>query len=254
VADLRSFPAQAGGSRYVRGIMIAVTFALPTESSEFLSRLRNKSHADRNGIMLIGGNIDDRQLEVLHTGVGEKVCRERIGKFLQDQQFELLISSGFAGALNDELAIGDLLLAKNFSTVDMNESRWSLSELPARTGDLLTSRALIDSTEKRNRLGGTSGAAAVDMETEFIARACAAHAIPLLSLRVITDTPREPFPAPAHVLFDIAKQKTNLVTFAAFFLAHPNRVPRFVQFARRIAAARKILANALVDVVRSIEI
>jgi len=234
--------------------MIAVTFALPTESSEFLSRLRNKSHADRNGIMVIGGNIDDRQLEVLHTGVGEKVCRERIGKFLQDQQFDLLVSTGFAGALNNELQVGDLLLAKNFSTIELNENRLSPSRLPIHMANLFTAPTLIDSSDERSKLARTSGAVAVDMETEFIARACAAHGIPLLSLRVITDTPREPFPAPAHVLFDIAKQRTDLPKLATFLLTHPNRVPGLIQFARRIANGRKILANALVDVVRSIEI
>jgi nucleoside phosphorylase len=231
--------------------MIAVTFALPAESSQFLRRVRNKSRVNRNGTRIIRGNIDDREIEVLHTGVGESVCRERAGKFLEDQQFELLISAGFAGALNDQLQIGDLLLAKNFSTVHLNEKR-SLSTLPIHAADLLTASALIDSAEERNSVARASGAAAVDMETEFIARACAAHGIPLLSLRVITDTPREPFPAPPNVLFDIAKQRTDLAKLTKFFLAHPNRIPSLVQFARRTAQARKTLADALVEVVQNL--
>lgn len=228
--------------------MIAVTFALPAESSGFLRRLVNQSRTDRNGIRIIRGIIADREIQVLHTGVGEKACRERLGKFLEGQQFDLLISTGFAGALNDQLQIGDLLLAKNFSTIDLNEKR-SFSTLPIHTADLLTASALIDSSEERNNVARASGAAAVDMETEFIARACAAHGVPLLSLRIITDTPREPFPAPPNVLFDIAKQRTNLAKITKFFLTHPNRVPRLTQFARRIAQARKTLADALVTVV-----
>ena len=90
------------------------------------------------------------------------------------------------------------------------------------------------------------------METEFIAGACADHGIPLLSLRVISDTLDEPFPAPAHILFDIAKQRTDLPKLAAFFLAHPNRIPRLIQFARRIANARKVLANALVTLINKL--
>jgi nucleoside phosphorylase len=231
--------------------MIAVTFALPAESSEFLSRLRNKSRTDRNGIRTIRGNIDDREIEVLHTGIGEKVCRQRLGKFLEDQQFDLLIGSGFAGALNDELQIGDLLLAKNFSTIDLNE-RCSFSGLPIHTADLLTASALIDSSEQRNNVARASGAAAVDMETEFIARACAAHGVPLLSLRVITDTPRKPFPAPPNVLFDIQQQRTDVLRFAAFFMAHPRRIAQLIQFATRIARARTALADALVKVLRDL--
>jgi nucleoside phosphorylase len=234
--------------------MIAVTFALPAESSEFLRRLGNKSRADRDGIATIRGKIGDRDVEVLHTGVGEKVCRQRLGRFLEDQQFDLLISTGFAGALSDELQVGDLLLAKNFSTIELNEKRSSVSRLPIHMADLFTAPTLIDSSDERTEIARTSGAAAVDMETEFIARACAAHAIPLLSLRVITDAPREPFPAPGHVLFDVATQRTDLPKLATFFLTHPNRISRLIQFARRIANARKILATALIEIVPRIEI
>ena len=234
--------------------MIAVTFALPAESQEFLRFLGSKSQIDRNNIPIIRGKIDDRQIEILHTGVGEKVCRQRLGKFLQDQQFDCLISAGFAGALTNELRIGDLLLAKNFSTVDLGERGSSLSSLPIHFADILTVPALIESGEERVKLALASGAGAVDMETEFIARACAVHGIPVLSLRVISDTPKELFPAPTDVLFDIERQQTQMLKLATYFFAHPHRVPRLVQFARRIARARKILADALADVVRNIEL
>jgi adenosylhomocysteine nucleosidase len=231
--------------------MIAVTFALPAESSEFLRRLGNKSRANRNGIRIIRGTLNDRTIEVLHTGVGEKACRERLRRFLDDQQFRLLISAGFAGSLNHELQVNDLLVAKNFSTVDVKQAQSSCSNVSIHAANLLTAPALIDSSEERKRIARESGASAVDMETEFIARACAAHGIPLLSLRVITDTPGEPFPAPPNVLFNIERQRTDLLKLGAFFLVHPTRVPSLVQFARRIARARKILASALVGVVRS---
>ncbi len=84
--------------------MIAVTFALPAESSEFLRRLGNKSRADRNGVSIVRGTIGHRSIEVIHTGVGENICRERIGKFLENQQFDFLISAGFAGSLNHRTA------------------------------------------------------------------------------------------------------------------------------------------------------
>ena len=227
--------------------MIAVTFALPAESSEFLRRLGNKSRANRNGIRIVHGTIGHRSIEVIHTGVGENICRQRIGRFLENQQFEFLISAGFAGSLNHELQVNDLLVAKNFSTVDLKHA--SLSNVSIYAANMLTVSALIDSGEERERIAHESGAAAVDMETEFIARACATHGIPLLALRVITDTPTQPFPAPPSVLFNIQKQRTHVAALARFFLAHPGRVLGLVQFARRITRARKILSNALVRIV-----
>jgi nucleoside phosphorylase len=242
--------------------MVAITFALPAESAEFLRCLRDKSRADRNGIRTIRGKIDDRAVEVLHTGVGENVCRQRMAKFLSatgrirrgkhDQHFDYLISAGFAGALNDRLQVGDLLIAKNFSTLWSAENRSSLSSLPIHIADLLTVPALINSGEDRNKLALTSGAMAVDMETEFIARACTVHGLPLLSLRVVSDTPKELFPGPTDVLFDVERQQTQMLKLATYFFAHPHRVPRLLQFARRIVRARRILASALVTIVRGL--
>ena len=61
--------------------MIAVTFALPGESRDFRRLLSHQGH----------------EVAVLHTGVGEKICRSRLGPWLDAQPFDLLISSGFAG-------------------------------------------------------------------------------------------------------------------------------------------------------------
>jgi nucleoside phosphorylase len=245
--------------------MIAVTFALPAESAGFIHLLSNKSRVDRNGVRTIRGKIEDHAIEVLHTGVGEKVCRQQLGKFLsarhtaglirggeQDQEFDCLISAGFAGALDNDLKIGDLLLAENFSTVHLSETGASLSGLHIHIANLLTVPALIDSPEERNKLALKSGAVAADMETEFVARACAAWGIPLLSLRVISDTPHNRLPTPANVLFDIERQQTQMLKLATHLLAHPSRVPRLIHFARRIAHARKILTDALVAVLRSL--
>jgi nucleoside phosphorylase len=229
--------------------MIAVTFALAAESSGFLRLVHNKTRSDRNGITTIGGEIDDRAIDVFHTGVGEKVCRQRMARFLQDRQLDCLVSAGFAGALSDQLHVGDLLLAKNLSTVDLSETRSSISDFSTHIANLLTVPSMIDSSDERNRIAQTTGAAAVDMETEFIARACAEHGVPLLSLRVISDTPRQPLPAPPRVLFDLDEQRTNFGRLAFYLGKNPPALWRLIVFARRIARAREALANAIVAAV-----
>jgi hypothetical protein len=111
---------------------------------------------------------------------------------------------------------------------------------------------MIDSREERIKIAQTTGAAAADMETEFIARACAEHGVPLLSLRVISDTPSEPFPAPSRILFDIERQRTDAMKFTLHFLRHPNRVPRLILFAKTIGQARETLASAIVTLMREL--
>jgi hypothetical protein len=144
------------------------------------------------------------------------------------------------------------LLAKNFSTVALSANRSALPSLPICTADLLTVSELIDSSDERNRIASTSGAAAVDMETEFIARACAEHGVPLLSLRVITDTPRQPFPAPMKVLFDMERQRSDYRQLSSYVLKNPGTLWRLIRFGIRVAHARKTLTEAMVDLVRNL--
>ena len=213
--------------------MLAVTFALPDESREF--------------VRLLGGRHEE--VIVLHTGVGEKACRTRIESFLDSQRFDFLISGGFAGGADPSLGVGDLLLAENFSDPQLLARAQAL--LVSRVGRLVTTACVIESESDRAQLARENGAAAVDMETEWIALACAARKIPMLSLRAISDTAAAPFPAPPGVLFDLERQKTDAFKLATHLLRHPSRVVRLMRFARQIAAARATLGTALYELVAS---
>ena len=232
--------------------MIAITFALPAESSGFVGLLQNKSKRRNKGITTIVGTVDDHLVEIFHTGVGEKICRQRMARFLQDRQLHCLISAGFAGALDDQLGVGDLLLARNLSTADLSGTLDFLTNLSIHVANLLTVPSMIDSREERNRIAQTTGAVAVDMETEFIARVCAEHGVPLLSLRVISDTPCHPLPAPPRVLFDLDEQRTNLGRLAFYMAKHPPAIWRLISFARQIGRARKRLSHAIIALVREL--
>jgi adenosylhomocysteine nucleosidase len=233
------------------GSIIAITFALPAESSDFVRLLTKPAPSVGAGGESIRGQIHGRSAAVFHTGVGEKSCRARIEKFLRQQQFKYLISAGFAGALDPELRAGDLLLSENFSSPELlRASRLDFAGGRLSVGKLATVPVVIDSKSERDRWAAESGAAAVDMETEFIAAACAARGIPMLSLRVISDTPAEPFPAPPGVLFDLEKQETNFGRLALHLVKHPGALMRLNAFRRRIGLARQSLTSALDKLLR----
>ena len=212
--------------------MIAVSFALPAESSLFLRRLRDPS-----------SSLAGKDVVVLHTGVGKIAAQNRIAEFLRMQSPTQLISAGFVGALNDELRVGDLLLAENFSDCELRLAAERVLDL--RIGRLITTDAIIDSLGEREALTRETGAIAVDMETEFLAEACAAARVPMLSLRVVTDTPKQPLPAPPQVLFNLAKQKTEPLTLMRYLARHPSSIPRLIAFGHRISSARRGLTTAL---------
>jgi nucleoside phosphorylase len=231
--------------------MIAITFALPAESSDFVRLLTKPIISAREGVENIRGQIHGRSVAVVHTGAGKKSCRERIENFLRHHQFTYLISAGFAGALDEELQIGDLLLSENFSSPELLGSpHLDFADDGLFVGKLATVPAVIDSKPERDRWAAESGAVAVDMETEFIAAACAAHRVPMLSLRVMSDTPSEPFPAPPNVLFDLEKQKTNFGRLALYLVTHPRSLKRLSVFRQHVVLARQSLTLALDKLLR----
>ena len=215
--------------------MIAVTFALPSESSDFRKLLAK----------------DQDKVAILHTGVGAPICQARIGPFLDRQRFEYVISSGFAGGVVQSLGVGDLLLAENYSDPTLLDAARQL--LIAREGQLATADRIIETQAERAEFALQHHALAVDMETESIAQACAARKIPLLSLRVISDTAGAPFPAPPQILFDVERQRTPAVRLAGHLFRHPSAIVRLSHFARQISQARRYLAAALLVVVREVD-
>ncbi len=214
--------------------MIAVTFALPRESRDFRRLLTAGNH----------------EIAILHTGVGEKICRQRIEPFLDRQRFDFLISSGFAGGIEPSLGVGELLLAENFSDPKLLARGRDI--LIARVGKLFSTQDVIESAAERETLQGESGALAVDMESSAIAAACAERELPMLSLRVISDTAAAPFPVPLPVLFDLERQATNARRLAGHLLTHPSAIVRLLRFSRQIAAARAELAAGLATLLRSL--
>lgn len=233
--------------------MIAITFALPAESSGLVALLREKKRSACGNTRITHGRIDNASVAILHTGVGGKVCRQRMEDFLRDRQFDYLVSAGFAGAIREHLQVGDLVLAENFSDPQLlSTAQRILSDRKIHVAQLFTSSTIIDSLAERNKIADQQGAVAVDMETETIAQICRARGIPLLSLRVISDSLRDPFPAPPSILFDIERQRTNIGNLSLYLLRHPITVWSLIRFARQIARARKVLTDAIADLVRKL--
>src|SRR3954447_26878186 len=102
--------------------MIAITFALPAESSDFVRRLEHPGRNSREGVETFRGQLHGKNLAIIHTGVGRHACRERLEVLLRRENFSALISAGFAGALEKDLRVGHLLVAENFSNQELLSS------------------------------------------------------------------------------------------------------------------------------------
>jgi len=130
-------------------------------------------------------------------GMGE----ERAGQAAQDLLAAgagALLSWGFAGALDERLKAGELLLPGNIISRDgrrlPTDPAWrqrlhrQLSpHLSIHTGDLADSDSIISGTEQRRQLRQQSDAAAVDMESAAIAIRAERAGVPFMAVRAVSD-------------------------------------------------------------------
>jgi adenosylhomocysteine nucleosidase len=108
---------------------------------------------------------------------------------------KIVLSAGFAGALQPGYRVGDVILATE--VLDAEGDRWPTSwpgELPAgpwqpplRRGKLLTVARLVSGPPTKGELGEKYGALAVDMESATVARECSRQGVPFGCVRAISD-------------------------------------------------------------------
>ena len=203
--------------------MIAVTFALPQESGDFLHALH---HAGRSGDgPFVLGNLGVEEIVVAHTGIGRAAAEKTVRALLAAHRPRRLIAAGFAGALDPTLRVGDIV-----------------------EDGLVTRDAAAETPEAKAELVRETCARAVDMETSAIAAVCAEAGVPMQIVRAISDTAHAPLPIPFSVSYDLATQKPRPLAVIRYVLDHPETAIPLGFFIRDLATARAALARRLLEI------
>ena len=154
-----------------------------------------------------------------------------------------VISIGLAGALSPLLEVGEVVIADQIMTGTENwdcDGNWRLrlaSRLPAaHQGLLFGSDMIIEHPDTKAGLHKTTGALAVDMESQVAARFAAARRLPLAGLRVISDDASHVLP-PAALVAMKPDGGIALGRVLWSLLKRPAQVPALVRTARASSKA-----------------
>jgi adenosylhomocysteine nucleosidase len=120
---------------------------------------------------------------VVCGGVGAEAARRTAEAVIGLYQPGLLISAGFAGALDPSMSVGDTLTASQ--VIDAKDGSRMDSE--AGSGILITFDTVAD-VEQKARFASAFGAHAIDMEAAAVGKSAQAHGIKFLACKVISDT------------------------------------------------------------------
>jgi len=138
----------------------------------------------------------DENLLIRVSGMGDAAARHAATALCNQEEIAGLISFGVAGALDDSLQAGDLILPeavladRNYPTDDAwcARIRYCLPKHINVIRDTLVTSDVVLTTEAAKRtLAARSGGCAVDMESGAIAAVAAEKGIPFLVIRAISD-------------------------------------------------------------------
>jgi len=185
----------------------------------------------------------ERQLhrkERLITGMGRRNASTQFLEALRHISPDRVLTCGFAGALNPEFKIGDVLFDEDFDA-GMNQALLSAGAIPAKF--YCSVRVAVTAAEKAE-LWRTTGADAVEMESSVIRSLCRERGIPSATVRVISDAANEDLPLDFNALMT-SEQKISMPKLMGKLLKSPRSIPRLMDLQRNTRHAAQRLADVL---------
>ena len=181
---------------------------------------------------------------LLANGPGPKLAARAVNAAREREKLDALISVGFCGALDPELAPCDIFIATQVIGTGSPLVPARLSR-PHKAGTLLSldrvACTAVEKTELRKM-----GADVVEMEAGAVAQRAEHYNIPFYAIRVVTDTAQEDLPMDFNRVrgpegrFDRAK-----IIRAA--IRRPQLIPGLMKLNQRCNAAAQTLGDFIAD-------
>ena len=194
--------------------------AMPEEMQEIQKLMKEILTIEIYGLNFIKGKINNKQVVLVEAGVG-KVNAARTTQILIDKfEVDAVINVGSAGASNDELNIGDIVIGKKLVQHDFditafghpkgyisnagqyfNSNKQLIeqmenaiqnledSDFKILVGTIASGDIFCTETKMKDKIRNKIEADAIEMEGAAIAQVCQLDNVPFIVIRGISDSP-----------------------------------------------------------------
>jgi uridine phosphorylase len=220
-------------------------------------------------------------VSVLLTGIGRRNAERSLREFLaggasvlasrfQEAPFSetrlastlappaMVLTCGFAGGLNPDLKLGDVVfenpnrrdeLHESLSKVEVGDSQSSslrekLLAAGAKPATFFCADHIATTAAEKKKLRDETGADAVEMESAAIFAVCREHGIPCATVRVISDTANEDLPLD----FNQLSKPDQSLDYGKLFMAiakSPGKIGALMKLQKQTQFAAEQLAQVL---------
>lgn len=126
--------------------------------------------------------FEDGEAALICGGIGAEAARRATEAIIQEVHPVLVVSAGFAGALDDSLRVGDVLQPRTV----INAADGAQTDVGSGEG-ILVSSASVAGREQKSRLAKAYGASVVDMEAASVAQGAQAREVDFGALKAVSD-------------------------------------------------------------------
>jgi purine-nucleoside phosphorylase len=188
----------------------------------------------------------------LIVGIGRANAEKSVRSFLGSAGAppSLVLTCGFAGGLNPDLKLGDVIFESGKQKAESGNWEERLLAAGAQPAKFTCTDRIATTAMEKWKLCLDTGADAVEMESAVIHAVCAERNIPCVTVRVISDTAHEDLPLDFNAL---AKPDRNIDfgKLAWAIAKSPRKIPQLMQLQKKTKFAAERLAAVLGKIIPS---
>jgi adenosylhomocysteine nucleosidase len=188
---------------------------------------------------------------ILIVGIGRQNAGKSVRGVLADGKStvpELVLTCGFAGGLNPDLKIGDVVFESPEPSIFNLQLATRLTVAGAKPAKFFCADRIAITVREKKELHKETGADVVEMESAAIHAVCRERGISCATVRVISDTANEDLPLDFNTL---AKPDKSL-DFGKLFFAiakSPGKIGALMQLQKKTSFAAAQLAAVLEKII-----
>ena len=195
---------------------IAIMGAMPEEIEPIIGKLKNLKETVYAANKYYEGTYNGKKVVVAYSKIGKVFAALTSTILIEKFGCDKLLFSGVAGAISDELKIGDLIIADGLCqhdlditafghpfgyvpegevTIPTDETLRNVAKdvakekgLTLKEGVIATGDQFVANEERKNWIGATFKADALEMEGASVAVVCSSLNVPFFILRAISDS------------------------------------------------------------------
>jgi hypothetical protein len=205
---------------------VLVCFALKEEARAFKQWARGREN-----------------IKIILVGVGKRNAERAIRAALAEERPDFVLTCGLAGGLRLDLAMGTVVFAAEPET----GLEPALLAAGAKLACFYCAERVAATAAEKRALRESTGADAVEMESQPICAVCREHRIPSATVRVILDTAQEDLVLDFNQLLT-PDQKMSYGRLALALARSPGKVGALLKLRRQSQAAAEKLGRVLANV------